>query len=275
MLEEDLARAARPARGPARWPARRSARDRAPSRRRARTSRSPIETMSANSVSRAARSKSASSSASGGNGSSSRGSDDASDDEPAAGHRDGRPERLGDAPREPVAHRHGVLPGRTGHPLAGALVAGAALEEDAGALVPARLDRGPAVTHEVRRDVGRDAQPGRRRVAAVGQDRADRAAVRAIEPDDRHPGIDQALRQRPKLLRRAAVAMNGPAVGQLRPAVAGHPLDGPVPDRDPCRDGPVRRPRRRRRRPRSRARPRSRRRAGAARTAGAAPAGRR
>ena len=197
------------------------------------------------------------------------------DDEPAVGHRGGRPERLGHAPGEPLAHGHRVVPGRAGHPLAGALVAGAALQEDAGALVAALLDRGPAVAHEVGRDVGRDAQPGGGRVAAVGQDRADRAAVRAVEPDDGHLRVDQALRQGPELLRRTAVAVDGPAVGQLRAPVPGDPFDGPVPDRDPCRDGPVRPPRRRPRRPRSRAPPRSRRRAGAARTAGAAPAGRR
>ena len=199
----------------------------------------------------------------------------AGDDEPAVGHRGGRPERLGHAPREPLAHRHGVLPGRAGHPLAGALVAGAALEEDAGALVPARLDRGPAVTHEVGRDVGRDAQPGRGRVAAVGQDRADRAAVRAVEPDDGHlrdrsgppagPGAPPAgVRSGGRSGRRAASG-----AGCRRPVRRSRARSRPVPGRSGSR--PRRRPRRRR----SRGPPRSRRRAGAARTAGAAPAGRR
>ena len=149
-------------------------------------------------------------------------------------------ERLGHAPGEPVAHRHRVLPGRAGHPLAGALVAGAALQEDARALVPAPLDRGPAVAHEIGRDVGRDAQPGRGRVAAVRQDRADRAAVRSIEPDDRHlrdrsgppagPGAPAAGdRSGGPSGRRAASA--GDCRRRVRPC--------PCPIADPCRGGPV------------------------------------
>ena len=118
-------------------------------------------------------------------------------------------------------------------------------------------------------------EPGCGRVAAVRQDRPDRSAVRAVEADDHDLRVDQALGQVPQLLRRAAVAMDRPTVGQLRPAISGDALDEPAADGDPGRAWPRRRPRRRPRRPPSRARRRSRRRGAAGHTAGAAPGGRR
>ena len=150
----------------------------------------------------------------------------------------GRDQRLENAPGEPLAHRDGVLPRRGGHPLAGALVASASLQEEAG---QARrfLDLRPAMAHEIRRHVRRVAEPGRSRVAAVRQECSDRSAVWSIEADDHDLRVDQALGELPELLCRATVAVDRSAVGKLRAAISGNALDEPTADGDASRRGGV------------------------------------
>ena len=133
-------------------------------------------------------------------------------------------QRFRDARREPAAHRLCVVGRRAGDPFASALVAGAALEVQAGQAV-IRLRQRSRPADEVCRDVGMGAAAGGSRMASVDEQRGDRSASIAVEHQRCDLGVDDAFGERTKCFVGAPVAVHHPSAGVTRPAICRNPLD--------------------------------------------------